>query len=98
MRKFIRRLLMLHPGYRKAHFVELEVQELRRELVGLLEGNEARVKEVNVAAKPADRTDEVLQAIAAAKPADRTDELLAARVGTSMIMSPMLLEVLKNGF
>ena len=32
MRKFIRRLLMLHPGYRKAHFVELEVQELRCEL------------------------------------------------------------------
>lgn len=59
MRKFIRRLLMLHPGYRKAHFVGLEVQELRRELVGLLEGNEARVKEAIVAAKPADRTDEL---------------------------------------
>lgn len=58
MRKFIRRLLMLHPGYRKAHFVGLEVQELRRELVGLLGGNEARVREAIAAAKPADRTDE----------------------------------------
>lgn len=59
VRKFIRRLLMFHPGYRKAHFVGLEVQELRRELVGLLEGNEARVKAAVAAARPADRTDEL---------------------------------------
>ena len=78
MRKLIRRLLMFHPGYRKAHFVGLEVQELRRELVGLLEGNESRVKEAIVAAKPTDRTDELKEAIAAAKPADRTDELKEA--------------------
>ena len=63
MRKFIRRLLMFHPGYRKAHFVGLEVQELRREFVGLLEGNEARVKAAIAAAKPADRTDELKEAI-----------------------------------
>ena len=78
MRKFLDRLLMLHPGYRKAHFVGLEVQELRRELVGLIEGNEARVKAAIAAARPADRTDELKAAIAAARPADRTDELKAA--------------------
>ena len=54
---------MLCPGYRKARFVELEVQELRRELVGLLEGSESRLKAAIASAKPTVRTDE-LKAIA----------------------------------
>ena len=48
-RKIIRKLMMLSPGYRKAFFVEQKLEKKSAELLAAI-----------AAAKPADRTDEIL--------------------------------------
>ena len=67
IRKFVRKLMMLDPGYRKSFFVEQKLERRCDEIIAAIE-----------AARPADRTDELKAAIEAARPADRTDELKAA--------------------